>query len=364
MGKEAAKEWILGATVQDRALGFEVVNDKGEHSFEPFSWAQTDFGRETTALGTKKSGKLRIQANDWRIHYDATDYISTILGPSLATAAAGCNRQMMIEFEQGRKTFLMPVMLLLKKLYHPDRILLKSAFEMNSVYSICFMDQDEDGKPKAVITKGLSLKALAAFTEATTSRLTWLLTHQATRDITHSIHKHALNGKLAASFKDFGTSFRYQGRVVGNKVYITVLSLTDIFCKTSPTDAWHGFEPADSGAIISTYRTVREKATPTVLIPVRESGETSLTDAEWEVASKTLSRGLHEERDKYSLRDKLNCYLEKVCTQRPWSEVGKTRAEGDAARTLVSGLRRRGKLDDLVKALAEMRTAPETANAA
>lgn len=271
-----------------------------------------------------KPGRRRIDTDlaDWRV-VDGQDYLDAF---GFTNSRAADIEHEFFEVMDGKWTYVVPALALMRALFRPGRDLLPEMFRPQALDRQCRLVEANEGVSVAVHAKWARIrKANAGRYGSLGPFFTWLMAHPSAYVMAGSVHNHGLDGTIGIRLPKAEVRIVFRGLSAGAMVFVTEVTVARIIPKDEPLFALS--ESTSAIALFDRKISLGEGGTfgsRTNLfdVPFHPAGGFELTDQEWASIEPILLKSVKRIRPSiHAPRQILSGVIRKLATGQPWKQV-------------------------------------------
>jgi hypothetical protein len=295
-------DWATGIGIDGGKLTATFSDKDGRTTFRNLSSLVSD-GVPTIAKLQRKGG-LTTDFSSWKTVHPSS-YAAVF---DLDAEVLLLSEHKIYEFQCRETKVQVPALVVMRALFYPARHLLETMFRPQALDAVAFFDNET-----VYIDSSLKKGGYSWASDAVRSSLRWMYSFPTAFRMAHSVHEHAMRGRLGLVLPDASVKVSVSGKKVGDTYYATEMSFTKIFALEQT------FEHLPKMPLL-VFETIGSQAKPAdTTIPIGAYG-LELCDDEWnEVAPVLLAKTRPHQRARQ--RELFDAVLKKLYTATPWRKM-------------------------------------------
>jgi transposase len=306
-----------------------------------------------------KSLRRRIDTDlgDWQV-VDGQSYLDAF--GFKKCREAGMKHQF-FEVKEGKWTYIVPALALMKAIFRPMKYLLAEMFLPHALDQQCRLGMTDDAvsvmSEPVWTNNGQRLKC-----GDVQPLFNWLMLYPSAFSMAGSVHLNTLHGRIGLTLPKATLRVVFKGLKVGWTLFVTEAPILAISAQEAPH-----FEMGELPTTTLRFERDTSKGNPGVadsltkrfVVPLRQSGETALTDQEWERIEHIILVSRRVQKPfVLSQRPILDGILEKLATGKSWRQVEYSVGNWVNATNAFRRWVLAGTFAKILSVLAEFRNAP------
>lgn len=295
-------DWATGIGIDGGKLAATFSDKDGRTTFRDLSSLVSDGVPTIAKLQTKKA--LVTDFSSWKTVHPSS-YAAVF---DLDADVMRLSEHTIYEFQVRETKVQVPALVVMRALFYPARHLLKTMFRPQALDTVGFFDEET-----VYIDSSLKKGGYSWASDAVRSTLRWMYSFPTAFRMAHSVHEHAMRGRIGLALPHASVRVSVGGKKVGDTYYATEMSFTKIFALEQT------FEHLPKMPLL-VFETIGSQAKPADLsVPIGRHG-LELSDDEWnEVKPVLLSKTRPHQRARQ--RDLFDAVLKKLYTGTPWRKM-------------------------------------------
>lgn len=341
-------EWAREIVVNAGKLWADVASEDGATSLLRL---EELYRRGLPAMSRVVRKRMTVNLQDFAL-CDARRYTAHF-GISADDGATGGHQ--VFEVQHNGVTYLVPALALMRALFKPSPKLLHEMFGPSALERTLWLEYSGETADIVVDAKW-AVASIDRQYGNWKGLLRWMISHPTARRMADSVHRHAMEGRLALDLANCEVEIVLSGIHAPGALLVTGIRILSVTPTEAPDVSLANWEPQIE-PINRSWAVGKKPCEPVAIsIPTHPDGTSNLTDEEWSVIGPLLGKSRARQQPFQLCRRSLfNSVLRKLSTGVPWRKCVYDSGDWRNAATAYRNWKTRGVFEQVLTFLRETR---------